>query len=203
MCIRDSLYTAQDKFLDALKIWEHRVLNSVTEIQTALMNMLPAAGFFTIRKRNILKIYHGKIPPAEIIGEAIAQNTTRQQNKISTTSAKLNLSRQILVRLTGAPRPRVIAAAESASPIFTEQVIIGISLYSNIFEDFCFLCVPVAGLLALTSCAKDEDESYVQFENQALEAWMTQHRPDPVSYTHLDVYKRQNSRGRWPLLSSC
>ena len=28
-----------------------------------------AAGFFTIRKRNILKIYHGKIPPAEIIGE--------------------------------------------------------------------------------------------------------------------------------------
>ncbi|MFQ7503175.1 MAG: hypothetical protein ACLRMJ_08860 [Alistipes finegoldii] len=43
-----------------------------------------------------------------------------------------------------------------------------------------FLCVPVAGLLALTSCAKDEDESYVQFENQALEAWMTQHRPDLV-----------------------
>ena len=30
------LYTEQDKFLDALKIWEHRVLNSVTEIQTAL-----------------------------------------------------------------------------------------------------------------------------------------------------------------------
>ena len=43
-----------------------------------------------------------------------------------------------------------------------------------------FLCVPVAGLLALTSCAKDEDESYVQFENQALEAWMTQHRSDLV-----------------------
>jgi len=96
-----------------------------------------AAGFFTIRKRNILKIYHGKIPPAEIIGEAIAQNTTKQQNKISTTSAKLNLSWQMFVRLTGAPRPRVIAAAESSSPIFTEQVIIGISLYSNIFED-CF-----------------------------------------------------------------
>ena len=43
-----------------------------------------------------------------------------------------------------------------------------------------FLCVPVAGLLALTSCAKDEDESYIQFENQALEAWMTQHRSDLV-----------------------
>ena len=43
MCIRDSLYTAQDKFLDALKIWEHRVLNSATEIQTALMNMLEIA----------------------------------------------------------------------------------------------------------------------------------------------------------------
>lgn len=43
---------------------------------------------------------------------------------------------QMFVRLTGAPRPRVIAAAESSSPIFTEQVIIGISLYSNIFEDF-------------------------------------------------------------------
>lgn len=43
-----------------------------------------------------------------------------------------------------------------------------------------FLCVPAAGLLALTSCAKDETESYAQFENQALEAWMTQHRPDLV-----------------------
>ena len=37
------LYTEQDKFLDALKIWEHRVLNSVTEMQTALMNMLEIA----------------------------------------------------------------------------------------------------------------------------------------------------------------
>lgn len=43
-----------------------------------------------------------------------------------------------------------------------------------------FLYVPVVGLLALTSCAKDEDESYAQFENQALEAWMTQHRSDLV-----------------------
>lgn len=34
------LYTEQEKFLDALKIWEHRILNSITEIQTALMNML-------------------------------------------------------------------------------------------------------------------------------------------------------------------
>ena len=37
------LYTEQNKFLDALKIWEHRILNSVTEIQTALMNMLGIA----------------------------------------------------------------------------------------------------------------------------------------------------------------
>ena len=37
------LYTEQNKFLDALKIWEHRILNSVTEIQTALMNMLDIA----------------------------------------------------------------------------------------------------------------------------------------------------------------
>lgn len=33
------LYTEQGKFLDALKIWEHRLLNSITKIQTALMNM--------------------------------------------------------------------------------------------------------------------------------------------------------------------
>lgn len=38
-----SLYSAQDKFLDALKIWEHRILNNVTKIQTALMNMLDIA----------------------------------------------------------------------------------------------------------------------------------------------------------------
>lgn len=37
------LYTEQEKFLDAEKIWEHRVLNSATEIQTALMNMLEIA----------------------------------------------------------------------------------------------------------------------------------------------------------------
>ena len=37
------LYTEQGKFLDALKIWEHRILNSITEIQTALMNMLDIA----------------------------------------------------------------------------------------------------------------------------------------------------------------
>lgn len=37
------LYTEQEKFLDASKIWEHRVLNSVTELQTALMNMLEIA----------------------------------------------------------------------------------------------------------------------------------------------------------------
>ena len=37
------LYTEQGKFLDALKIWEHRILDSITEIQTALMNMLDIA----------------------------------------------------------------------------------------------------------------------------------------------------------------
>lgn len=37
------LYTEKGKFLDALKIWEHRILNSITEIQTALMNMLDIA----------------------------------------------------------------------------------------------------------------------------------------------------------------
>ncbi len=37
------LYTEQGKFLDALKIWEHRILNSITKIQTALMNMLDIA----------------------------------------------------------------------------------------------------------------------------------------------------------------
>ena len=37
------LYTEQGKYSDALKIWEHRILNSMTEIQTALMNMLDIA----------------------------------------------------------------------------------------------------------------------------------------------------------------
>lgn len=37
------LYTKQGKHLDALKIWEHRILNSITEIQTSLMNMLDIA----------------------------------------------------------------------------------------------------------------------------------------------------------------
>ena len=43
-----------------------------------------------------------------------------------------------------------------------------------------FLYVPLAGLLVLTSCAKEETESYDKFENQALEAWMTQHRSDQI-----------------------
>ena len=37
------LYTEQEKLEDALKIWERRVLNSVAELQTALMNMLEIA----------------------------------------------------------------------------------------------------------------------------------------------------------------
>lgn len=39
------------------------------------------------------------------------------------------------------------------------------------------ICVSLAGLLALVSCAKVETESYDHYEDQALEAWMKQHRP--------------------------
>ena len=35
-----------------------------------------------------------------------------------------------------------------------------------------------AGLVMLFSCAKEESVSSDQFENQALEAWITQHRPE-------------------------
>lgn len=41
-----------------------------------------------------------------------------------------------------------------------------------------FLCVSVLGLLLTTSCAKQETESYTKFEKIALEAWITQHRPE-------------------------
>lgn len=37
------LYQQQKRYTDAEKIWEHRILNSVTEIQVALMNMLEKA----------------------------------------------------------------------------------------------------------------------------------------------------------------
>lgn len=37
------LYTQQEKYSDALKIWEHRILNGITGIQTALFNMLEIA----------------------------------------------------------------------------------------------------------------------------------------------------------------
>lgn len=37
------LYTQQEKYSDAVKIWEHRVLKHVSEIQTALMHMLEIA----------------------------------------------------------------------------------------------------------------------------------------------------------------
>ena len=40
------------------------------------------------------------------------------------------------------------------------------------------LYLPVVGMLFLSSCAKDQTESYDKFEDQALEAWMTQNRPD-------------------------
>ena len=44
---------------------------------------------------------------------------------------------QMSVRFTGAPSPRVRAAAESSSPIFTMEIIKGISRYSSIFPG-CF-----------------------------------------------------------------
>lgn len=37
------LYQQKKKYTDAEKVWEHRILNGVTEIQTALMNMLEIA----------------------------------------------------------------------------------------------------------------------------------------------------------------
>lgn len=37
------LYQQQKKYTDAEKFWEHRILNGVTEIQTALINMLEIA----------------------------------------------------------------------------------------------------------------------------------------------------------------
>ena len=37
-----------------------------------------------------------------------------------------------------------------------------------------FLYLSAAGIMLLTSCAKEQTESYDKFENQALEAWMTQ-----------------------------
>ena len=56
--------------MDALKIWEHRVLNSVTEIQTALINMLEIAvkenrmqdaNFYTEIYEQVSKLCH--VPP--------------------------------------------------------------------------------------------------------------------------------------------
>lgn len=41
-----------------------------------------------------------------------------------------------------------------------------------------FLYLSAAGIMLLTSCAKEQTESYDKFENQALEAWMTQHRKE-------------------------
>ena len=41
---------------------------------------------------------------------------------------------------------------------------------------FFYLCA--AGLLTLASCAKEESVSSEKFEAQALEAWITQHRPE-------------------------
>ena len=38
--------------------------------------------------------------------------------------------------------------------------------------------LPTVGILLLSSCAKEESESYDKYEDQALEAWMTQNRPE-------------------------
>lgn len=43
-----------------------------------------------------------------------------------------------------------------------------------------FLYLSAAGIMLLTSCAKEQTESYDKFENQALEAWMTQNRREPL-----------------------
>lgn len=37
------LYQRQERYQDAEKIWEHRILKGVTQIQTALVNMLETA----------------------------------------------------------------------------------------------------------------------------------------------------------------
>ena len=41
-------------------------------------------------------------------------------------------------------------------------------------------CLAAMAVLLLSSCAKEETESFDKFENQALEAWMHQHRPELV-----------------------
>ena len=48
------------------------------------------------------------------------------------------------------------------------------------------LYLPLAGVLLLASCAKEESESYDKFEDQALEAWMTQNRPELVGNLQSD-----------------
>lgn len=46
-----------------------------------------------------------------------------------------------------------------------------------------FLYLSAAGIMLLTSCAKEQTESYDKFENQALEAWMTQNRRELLKIT--------------------
>lgn len=43
-----------------------------------------------------------------------------------------------------------------------------------------FVYVPLVGLLTLASCAKEQSESYNRYEEQALEAWIHQKRPDLI-----------------------
>ena len=50
------------------------------------------------------------------------------------------------------------------------------------------LYLPVVGILLLGSCAKEESESYDKFEDQALEAWMTQNRPELLGNLQSDVH---------------
>lgn len=58
-----------------------------------------------------------------------------------------------------------------------------------------FLYLSAAGMLLLTSCAKEQTESYDKFENQALEAWIAQNRQEllanyqPEGGYYVDVIK--------------
>ena len=52
--------------------------------------------------------------------------------------------------------------------------------------------LPIATALMLVACAKETTESYSKFENLALEAWMSQNRPELVD--NLQVFEDEDSR---------
>src|SRR5699024_6559508 len=82
-----------------------------------------------IGKRNILKFNHANTPSSPIFRKMVRIKSTAQ-NVMRTISNALNPILQILVRRTGAPSPRVKAAADNSSPILIEQIIIGTNRYS-------------------------------------------------------------------------